>query len=206
MFLMTSASPHLLGCVKGRRSAPPTTSPPRMLFFALIALLLTPLRSAAAPPLPVGVAVIIQDFQCNVFDINDRSPVPLSPVSSLNHKPGETAQEEGIYNIFSLSAAVFLSFTTAVSGGNPYKTQLCGQSGSTTAGTAWNITPSANGLGYNWPHSTSEIVTPTAPLTLELFDPNESQQIFTFCDYCPLRNARWNLEGPLRKCNRDVRR
>ncbi|KAJ7143660.1 hypothetical protein C8R46DRAFT_1132738 [Mycena filopes] len=203
MFLMTSASPHLLGCFKGRRSAPPTTSPPPMLFFALIALLLTPLRSAAAPPLPVGVAVIIQDFQGNVFDINNRSPVPFSPVSSLNHKPGETAQEwillpteEGKYNIFSLSAAVFLSFTTAVSGGSAYKTQLCGQSGSTTAGsTAWNITPSANGLGYNiievrskeavmsWPRSMSQIVTPTAPLTLQLFDPNEPQQIFTFGDF-----------------------
>jgi hypothetical protein len=131
------------------------------------------------PPIPIGSSVYITDFQGNVFDLNNRSPVPLTAVSTLNRKLNEPAQEVGtvatssvpilqfeyqwvlrnassgnLFNIMNLASNPFLSFTTAATGANPALTQLCGQQ----VETAWNITANPNGTGYKYVNHSSPFV------------------------------------------------
>ncbi|KAJ7327960.1 hypothetical protein DFH08DRAFT_816123 [Mycena albidolilacea] len=138
-----------------------------MIFIHLLSLILIS-AFVQAQNLPLGVAVNIMDFQGNVFDLANTSPLDLAPVGTLNHKVGISAQEVRFnllclipsftlrlqwritgaapkFTVINLGATSFLSFTTAVSGVNPIVTQICGHPNQQTL---WNITPSADGLGF----------------------------------------------------------
>ncbi|KAF7368128.1 hypothetical protein MSAN_00879100 [Mycena sanguinolenta] len=166
-----------------------------MILFSLVNIALA--TAALAQTVPVGQSIAIRDFQGNVFDLADRSTQPFSPVQSLNFKPGEAAQiwvieQNGTqFTIRNVISESILS-TTATIAGTPSdrkSIQLVG-GGANVAVPQWNI--SANGASFNiidplsqlavtsWLATTSSIITPTTPLTLQLFDPKATQQIFTF--------------------------
>ncbi|KAJ6490821.1 hypothetical protein C8R45DRAFT_990992 [Mycena sanguinolenta] len=172
-----------------------------MILFSLVHIALA--TAALGQIVPVEQEINIQDFQGNVFDLADRSTQPFSPVQSLNFKSEEDAQiwvieQNGtLFTITNVISHSMLSTTAAVAstsidrkciqlvgGGFPPEGEL----------QLWNITRSANGAGVNifdpnsglavtsWLATTSTIITPTTPLTLQLFDPKATQQIFNFLE------------------------
>ncbi|KAJ7158002.1 hypothetical protein C8R43DRAFT_1234431 [Mycena crocata] len=153
-------------------------------------------KEQASTPLPVGVPVMIIDFAGNALDLAYGSARALTPVQCLVKKPGEIAQTWNLtfsggqtYTVQNPAAKTFLSFSTAGTPVSPTCSQLCGNP---TTAVKWKIIPSTNGTGFNiiepgsnqavmgWPFSRSGIVGSTAPVTLQNFDPNEKQMIFTF--------------------------
>ncbi|KAJ6559533.1 hypothetical protein B0H19DRAFT_1375693 [Mycena capillaripes] len=203
-----------------------------MILFALVSVFIAattvqiraapslPVPFPAAPPLiPTGIPANIFDFQGNVFDLNDRSAVPLSAISTLNHKPGETAQAAStILTMFKpcpLFGMMPPDHRTSSLGHSIQRLQPRlghislvhdGHQRGERGYDAGLRATGPNGVEYycqcqwawvqmdvnsiietvsqravmSWLHSNSPIVTPTTPLTLELFDPKEPQQIFNF--------------------------
>ncbi|KAJ7146089.1 hypothetical protein C8R44DRAFT_756541 [Mycena epipterygia] len=163
-----------------------------MILPSIVFLFFLPAVVRAQAP-PTGSLINIKNFQGDVFDLAFASSAPLAPVQTLNHKSSEIAQgwviepAGTLFNVLNPFAGTFLSFSTAINGGNPTCAQVCGNP---TIQTAWNITANANGFNIieptshlavmSWPASNSSIVGPTAPLTLQVFDPKEPQQIFSF--------------------------
>ncbi|KAJ7353629.1 hypothetical protein DFH08DRAFT_934472 [Mycena albidolilacea] len=188
-----------------------------MLTISAIATLIFAAAAVVAqlPPIPVGELINIKDFQGNVFDLADRSTQNFAPVQTLNRKPGEgaqgwTIQKSPTGNGFIIQNPFTTISNTGVLAGLDHKgVQICGNGGGAPP-TVWNIIPNASGAGYNileassnlsvtsWQALTSPIVTPSAPLTLQLFDPKVPQQIFNFplcepvfitCEFlCPQNN------------------
>ncbi|KAJ7777536.1 hypothetical protein DFH07DRAFT_797189 [Mycena maculata] len=162
--------------------------------------------STGLPMLPTNGTVYIKDFQKNVFDLAFASSADQAPVQSLSQNgiisqgwtitPNLNGTLFSVYNpsahTGSTTLRTYLSFTLSNTTSNPTCAQLCGRP---SVQTLWNITPSANKLGYNiidpnsklavtsWVASNSSSVTHTAPLTLQNFDSADSTQIFTFTSY-----------------------
>ncbi|KAF8183758.1 hypothetical protein K438DRAFT_1974792 [Mycena galopus ATCC 62051] len=144
-----------------------------------------------------GQLVKILDFQGNVFDLADRNTAEFTPVQTLNHKLTETAQQwflEGStkpgFTILSSQFTTLSNIAALVNAGDHKCAQLCGEN--VGVNTLWNITLNAAFGGFNilemssglavtsWLALTSPVVTPSTPLTLQLWDPKVKEQVFTF--------------------------
>ncbi|KAJ7291118.1 hypothetical protein C8J57DRAFT_1458073 [Mycena rebaudengoi] len=173
------------GCAPSRPHLPPIGSE---------ALPKVVLAVAAAPP--INTLLNINDFQGNVFDLAFGSPAALAPVQTAcpqadSRRPKWTIAPAGtLFTVKNTNRVTFLSFTMA--GTNPGVSPVCAQACGNPTQTVWNITANANGLGFNiieptsnlavmsWRKSTSPVAESTTPLTLQDFNPNEPQQVFTF--------------------------
>ncbi|KAJ7205721.1 hypothetical protein GGX14DRAFT_458337 [Mycena pura] len=154
--------------------------------------------AACSVPMDTGT-VVIRDFQSNAFDLAYASSVDLTPVQTLNHKPGGGAQawtivadsKTGLYSIQNTGSGTYLSYTGAVTGMIPTCAQLCGHS----APFLWNITASgiSNGCNIIEPSTglvatsykiiNSATIGSTTPVTLQNFDGKVTQQIFTLANF-----------------------
>ncbi|KAJ7511616.1 hypothetical protein B0H11DRAFT_1952265 [Mycena galericulata] len=168
---------------------------PTMRFYTPFLFFVASVVAQTPPPLPTNTVVNIQDYKSNVFDLAFGSSADLAPVQTLNLKPFEGSQEwvvkpsGTLFSVTNPVAATFLSFTLSATTLNPDCAQACGRP---SVQTFWNITLNANKLGYNiiepksglalmsWALSNSTITSPTTPVTLQVFDPGEKQQLFTF--------------------------
>ncbi|KAJ6580534.1 hypothetical protein DFH09DRAFT_1146104 [Mycena vulgaris] len=147
----------------------------------------------AQTTVPVSKIVNIQDFKGNVFDLAFGSASELSPVQTLNHKTGATAQAwlieagvaPGLFTIQNIAAGTFLSSTGAIASLNPTSTQLCGherafQWNITVNGNRFNIIePKTGEAATSWAFSTSNIIGLSTPVTLQNYDPAATQQLFS---------------------------
>ncbi|KAF8142375.1 hypothetical protein K438DRAFT_1784855 [Mycena galopus ATCC 62051] len=99
-----------------------------MLFSALVSFTFVAAFVRAQTTVPVSNIVNIQDFKGNVFGLACGSMSELSPVQTLNHKMGATAQAPamplGLFTIQNIAARTILSSTGAIAGLKPTTTQL----------------------------------------------------------------------------------
>ncbi|KAJ7806225.1 hypothetical protein B0H14DRAFT_3882433 [Mycena olivaceomarginata] len=164
-----------------------------MLFSTLVSFTFVAAFVRAQTTVPVTKIVNIQDFKGNVFDLAFGSTSELSPVQTLNHKTGATAQAwlieagnaPGLFTIQNIAAGTFLSSTGAIDGLNPTATQLCGherafQWNITVNGNKFNIIePKTGEAATSWAFSTSGIIGLSTPATLQNYDPAATQQLFS---------------------------
>ncbi|KAJ7477670.1 hypothetical protein FB451DRAFT_1366163 [Mycena latifolia] len=142
----------------------------------------------AQTTVPVTKIVNIMDFQGNVLDLAFGSSAELAPVQTLNHKPDTTPQawliEAGVgpnlFTIQNIASGTFLSVTTTISG-----SQLCGHARAfqwkiLVNGNKFNIIEPTTGEGVTtWVISTSSLIGPTSPVTIQNPAPASAQQLFT---------------------------
>ncbi|KAJ6578885.1 hypothetical protein DFH09DRAFT_1449233, partial [Mycena vulgaris] len=171
----------------------PTSPTAIMNLSSLIFLILGPVvvRAQASGPPQVNIV----DFQGNVFDLANFNQADLTPVQTLQHGVGDTAQlwtliPAGAGTLFTIQNIdpehSFLSFTTAGTTVDPICAQICAHR---KIGTVWNITFNADVGGYNiietkskyaiqsWARASSNPANLgfSTPLTLQPFIPTQVQ-------------------------------
>ncbi|KAJ6511047.1 hypothetical protein C8R45DRAFT_965974 [Mycena sanguinolenta] len=133
-----------------------------MNLLSLISLVFVPVVVRAQAP-PINTLINIVDFKGNVFDLANFNPAPLVPIQSLARSGSSPSSQRWeitpvtgtVFNILNPLLSTFLSYTGATSGFDPICTQICSQP---NVNTQWNITLSANKLGFNIHHQKRDVL------------------------------------------------
>ncbi|KAJ7484245.1 hypothetical protein FB451DRAFT_1169315 [Mycena latifolia] len=129
----------------------------------------------------MGNAAVLSDGAYRILDFTDRSvdlhnasPVDFDPIQSFTTATGQGAQKwvfnatgaPNQYRITNYVSGTYMSYTTASTGGNPNRCQVCAHKA--PAPTLWNIT--ANGAGYTIAESNSGLAMCAWPFQPQLMD------------------------------------